>query len=62
MVKRSKATIGGIIGYQSGVGFKLVFPDKKIARKYKSMFAWILESDNLNVTINRGYYDAKEMK
>jgi len=61
MVK-PKVVMGGIIGYSGGVGFKVVFPDKEMAQKYKSMMAWILQDDKLNVTIKRGYHDTKEMK
>ena len=62
MVK-PKATVGGVIkSSRTGYGFKTIFPNKEMACKYKSMMIWILNDDEFDVTINRGYYDDKEMK
>jgi len=54
-------TLGGIIKYQGGVGFKVVFKNKEQANKYKDMLRWILLDDGFTVKSNTGYFDNKEI-
>ena len=61
MVK-PKVTIGGIIKYNGGIGFKCVFQDKEQANKYKDMIRWILNNDGYHIEDKKGYHDDKEMK
>ena len=54
---------GGILNYNHGVGFKVIFngSDKnKNAQHYKDMFKWIIESDDFKVKSKNGYFDRKE--
>jgi len=55
-----KATIGGIVKQQGGVGFKITFENRQQANKYKDMFAWILRDDKFKLLVKGGYYDANK--
>ena len=57
MSNNKKVIIGGIIKHTNQVGFKLSFPNKKIAQKYKEAFTWYIESDGYKIENRRGYYD-----
>ena len=58
----NKVIIGGIIKHNNtGIGFKITFPNKELANHYKDMFRWILLDDKLTVATNIGYHDNKEM-
>lgn len=51
---------GGILKYNHGYGFKVVFNDVKKAQHYKDMFKWIIESDKMTVNAKNGYHDRSE--
>ena len=53
----ASVVIGGIIKCGGGVGFKIIFPDKKKANHYKDMIRWILLDDEFKVISKTGYYD-----
>lgn len=55
--------IGGILRHGKGrYGFKLVFEDLSVARKYKDMIFWIVKNDGLLERVDLGYFDDKEKK
>jgi len=56
----NKIIIGGIIKHKHGRGFKITFPDKETANKYKDMFKWILADDGYLIDMDTGYYDTKK--
>lgn len=49
--------VGGIIKHADRIGFKISFPNKEIAQKYKEAFIWYMESDGYKIDNKRGYYD-----
>jgi len=52
---------GGIIKHKSGgYGFKTTFNNIELAQKYKEMFKIIINSDNIVVGEEKGYYDRKD--
>jgi len=62
-MNKSTCEFGGILNYNHGVGFKVIFngSDKnKNAQHYKDMFKWIIESDDFKVKSKNGYFDRKE--
>ena len=62
MVKpKPKAVMGRIIKHKKGVGFKITFPSKEEANKYKDMFKWIIADDGYRIDNDTGYFDDKEM-
>ena len=62
MVNQPKVTMGKIIKHTKGIGFKITFPDKEQANKYKDMIRWIIADDGYRIDNDTGYYDDKEMK
>ena len=52
-----KTIVSGIVKHNDGIGFKITFENAEQAQKYKEMFIWILESDDLEVGTMRGHYD-----
>jgi len=59
-MERKDCILGGIIRYNDGVGFKIIFNDSQLANYYKNMLQYILKSDGFNVTNKKAYYDTKE--
>jgi len=53
----NKAIVGGIVKHRYGVGFKITFPNRRLANKYKEMFDYIIKSDNIKTEVKNGYYD-----
>lgn len=57
MVKDNTINVGGIITSRGRPCFRIIFPDKETAWKYKEMFTWILRDDKYPVEVRHGYYD-----
>ena len=58
MVKpKPKVVMGKIIKHKHGTGFKITFPSKEQAGKYKDMMKWILADDGYRIDNETGYYE-----
>ena len=54
---------GGILNYNHGVGFKVIFSGVNAVKKaqhYKDLFKWVIECDNLKIKSKNGYHDRKD--
>ena len=55
-----KTIVSGIVKHNDGIGFKITFETAEQAQKYKDMFIWILESDDLHVETVNAHYDKEK--
>ena len=64
MNHKPDCVIGGTVKKNSlgddVIGFSIGFRDKKQAQRYKHMFKFIVEDDNLDVELRNGYHDKDE--
>lgn len=61
-MSKHKIILGRIIKHKKGTGFKITFPTKEEANKYKEMMKWILADDGYRIDNDTGYFDDKEVK
>ena len=61
MVKKPRVVMGKIIKHKKGCGFKITFPTKEEAQKYKKMFAWIIADDGYRIDNDTGYFDEEKL-
>lgn len=58
--RMTAAVLGGIVNSNGGGKcFRVTVPTLEAARKYKDMFAFILESDDFSVTREHCMYDRR---
>jgi len=60
-LSKSKIVFGAMIKHKDKMtGFKISCPNRKIANKYKNMFAHIMKNDGYKIEYMKGYQDKEE--